>query len=62
MFLWTQGADLPVKRIMINNDVPANLTINGVNNGNAVDANWNTNGYVGIGFNTANQWDPQLEE
>ncbi|MBK8415027.1 MAG: hypothetical protein IPL22_11410 [Bacteroidetes bacterium] len=57
MFLWTQGADLPVKRIMINNDVPANLTINGVNNGNAVDANWNTNGYVGIGFNTANQWD-----
>jgi hypothetical protein len=60
MFLWTQGADIPVKRIMINNDVPANLTINGVNNGNAVDANWSTNGYVGIGFNTANQWDPQL--
>ncbi|MBL7916569.1 MAG: hypothetical protein JNL49_16175 [Bacteroidia bacterium] len=55
MFFWTQGPsdDVPfLKRIMINNDVPANLTINGVNNGNAVDANWNTNGYVGIGANS----------
>ncbi len=59
MFFWTesQGEIPAMKRMMINNDNPSNLTIQGVNNGNAVDPAWNTNGYVGMGFNTNGMWD-----
>ncbi|MBL0341400.1 MAG: hypothetical protein IPP71_10920 [Bacteroidetes bacterium] len=48
--------------MMINNDNPTNLAVQGVTNANAVDPNWNTNGYVGIGNNNSNQWDPDLAE
>ncbi|MBL0342139.1 MAG: tail fiber domain-containing protein [Bacteroidetes bacterium] len=62
MFLWTESGppNRATKRMMINNDNPTNLAVQGVTNANAVDPNWNTNGYVGIGNNNSNQWDPDL--